>query len=1120
MTITSQQWQDFSLGETAIAPKHFQEWLNSAVDPEIIKLNVRSVEGREAYSCLLYSDKLQRTNTGVLSRGIQRQYEFLYYGSWHCSGVDPLNNWEPMLWGCLKPNRPRFDFEKRKHIKYEHPPKTETRIFLLDVPDHIWQKVSDRYGIPIADEDRQRGFWHWVWKNNVPIVITEGAKKAGALLTAGFAAMALPGIYGGYRTPKDEYGNQIGKPYLIPDLKHFATLGREVSFCFDRDVKQKTIRHVNKAIEKTGFSFSQLGCKVRVISWEQPQKGVDDLIVAHGADAFIQAYQSAPSLESWQAQSFTQLTYSVNVTVNHRYLGEVAIPEEAKLIAIKSPKGSGKTKTLEGIVADAIASGKWVLVVTHRVQLGEAICNRVGVPYISESKDCEFGRLLGFGLCVNSLHPKSHARFDAEKWRGDGIVIFDECEQVLWHALNSSTCQRQRIPILRQLKTLLGNLLAPDSKGRVILSDADLSDLAIDYVRSLSGHHCTPWVLVNGWKPGADDRWRIHNYGGKNPSQLVQALIDHIAAGGRPFVCCSAQKVKSKWGTRTLEALLQKQFPSLRILRIDAETIADPSHPAYGCIGNLDAVLQQYDIVLTSPTLETGVSIDIRGHFTSVWGIFQGVQSEATVRQWLARLRENVARHIWAASYGFGKVGNGSTSVKSLLASQNQVAKANIRLLQESSWDDLELNPHPESLLTWAKMAVRVNLGMNHYRSSILEGLQAEGHEIVEVGENDDGDAIKEEATAVRDDNWLEEAAAISAAADLSDIEAALLEQKIAKTPDERRKERKHQLKKRYGIPVDPDLVLKDDDGWYYKLLLQYYLTEGREFLQQQDSKQLQAQAGSGGGAIWMPDLNRKQLSARVVTLENLGILDLLSPDNEWRGSDEILQTIAGRAKANAWQVKASLNVSISEKDTPIAIAQKLLDKMGLSLEYLRREGPRGSRQRVYGFVDPGDGREEVFAAWLQRDAETANILVSTPSNIDSLSSADTDTELTQPVSTPSNIDSLSSVDMDLGLGVHPPGSKEMFNSADTNIATPTESTPSNTNSLPSVDTTNTESTPLTTRTNLRQRAVEILAMTGTWLKGYFYVGRRGSRHQLADISGFDGIFVDEKDFRFVNRVG
>jgi len=38
----------------------------------------------------------------------------------------------------------------------------------------------------------------------------------------------------------------------------------------------------------------------------------------------------------------------------------------------------------------------------------------------------------------------------------------------------------------------------------------------------------------------------------------------------------------------------------------------------------------------------------------------------------------------------------------------------NIKLLQDLGLDDIELDVQPESLKLWAKMAVRVNMGMVH----------------------------------------------------------------------------------------------------------------------------------------------------------------------------------------------------------------------------------------------------------------------------------------------------------------------------------------------------------------------------------------------------------------------
>ncbi|MFM7713157.1 MAG: DUF3854 domain-containing protein, partial [Microcystis sp.] len=91
-------------------------------------------------------------------------------------------------------------------------------------------------------------FWAWVIENpSIALLITEGAKKAGALLSAGYLPIALPGIFNGFRQEKDSWGNAIGLPYLIPQLEAFCQSGREIVFAFDQDKKPKTIRNVWKA---------------------------------------------------------------------------------------------------------------------------------------------------------------------------------------------------------------------------------------------------------------------------------------------------------------------------------------------------------------------------------------------------------------------------------------------------------------------------------------------------------------------------------------------------------------------------------------------------------------------------------------------------------------------------------------------------------------------------------------------------------------------------------------------------------------------------------------------------------------------------------------------------------
>jgi hypothetical protein len=138
-------------------------------------------------------------------------------------------------------------------------------------------------------------------------------------------------------------------------------------------------------------------------------------------------------------------------------------------------------------------------------------------------------------------------------------------------------------------------------------------------------------------------------------------------------------------------------------------------------------------------------------------------------------------------------------------------------------------------------------------------------------------------------------------------------------------------------------------------------------------------------------------MSAAVAAMENLGILDVLKA-GEVRAADAVMQRMASIALAHQHDIKAALNIGISDKDTPIAIAQKLLGKLGLKLNYLRREGPRGNRQRVYGYTPPGDNRDEVFASWLVRDKEALSVMETAE-----VKTASTNSTSKSLVSTPGN---------------------------------------------------------------------------------------------------------------------
>ena len=1047
------------------------EWLESGVDPDLIALNVQILSGDTPYPYLLYEIKAAsgRVHPDAQWRWARKHYSHIEHGGWWCSGLDPLNNWQPMYWGCFKPYQPRNSFDpngKTKPVKYEHPPKTPTRAFFLQVPDHIWAKVAERHGVPINPEnpeDLEMGstgtgetgdenlpcvpvllrnptnppqFWEWVWLNNIPVIIVEGVKKAACLLTMGYAAIALPGVTMGVRT-KNALGEKCN-PYLIPELQHFATPGREIYIGFDRDSKHSTVLNVNREIDKLGRLFTTAKCSVSVITLPGPEKGIDDFVVARGEDALIALKNAARGFQFWQDRESWLLTYPASLTLNSRYLGELPYPE-AGLACIKSPKGTGKTRSLAHLVSHALNTGeRRVLVITHRIQLGRAICAGLGINYIDETKNSPEGKLFGYGLCVDSLHPHSMARFNPENWSG-AIVLIDECEQVIWHALNSSTCRENRVAILQTLQELIRTVLT--TGGLIVAQDADLSDCAIDYLKALAGIPLEPWIAVNEWKP-KKERDAIF-YATQSPAPLfaqMEQILSREVIGcdlesralccpldrNRPHIMVveDSQKVKGKWSCRNLETQLQKRFPDKRILRIDSESVADPNHPACGCVEKkLNATIQNYDIIIASPTIGTGVSIDIRGYFTAVFGIFKGAIAVNDALQGLARVRdENVPIFVWTAPFGIGKIGNGSASYRALLASQQKVIKTNIRLLQGVDFD-IDAAHDPVHLRTWAKMAARINAGMWHYREAIRYSLKAEGFQVKLCRENQleqllleglaqqiaasavknwkllqqlvrEVDArlneltlrnvgaalVKEEAESIQQENRRVEADAVAGAPDITLSEYLKLKDKRSKTNGELNQERKYQLQETYGVSLTPELKLKDDDGWLPQIRLHYYLTHDPEFVRKRDKNHLAGHQERGQGKVCPQDL--RFLKASVEALKKLGLMEFFDSDREYRGIDPEVIAFAQRVKQYSADVKDFLGINVHPNAHPMEVVQYVLKgKLGFTLRLVRQERSeerdalgRPKRIRVYQFQFPNDGRSAIFAAWQQRDEKAISL--------------------------------------------------------------------------------------------------------------------------------------------------
>lgn len=878
-----------------------------------------------------------------------------------------------------KLSKPLIDRDKGTARKYETPKGAGIQPYLPPIPTEIRQKIAARNGVKIPLEG---SFWDWVEDHpELPIVWTEGGKKSLASLSAGVVCIALYGVNGGYRS-KDEDGEPV-KPYLPPQIARFATPDRRHILAFDQDESAKTKQRVNAAIFQFGRLLTRSKGQVKIALWNgEDGKGIDDLIVNCGANAFHQAIKDAPLFEQWLVRQYSALSYPPALELNQRYLEGFTVPSDAEVVGLKAPKGTGKTEAIKRIVDRASQARKKVLVLVHRVQLVQSICDRVGLRSIyellnsREAKDREQSSAIsvemdhiGYGLCIDSLHPNSQAKFNANDWDGATLVI-DECEQVFKHLFNSSTCKGDRVSILQTLEALVQRIV--NTGGQVILSDADLSDVSIDFVKGLSQCNIKPWIVVNNWKP--QQPWQVTPYDSKEAWLLgIEAAIK---AGDRVLVTVDSQKVKGRYSSYALEAVWSRSFPDKKILRIDSETLELKNHPAFGCIGSgLDEVLKQYDIVVCSPSVETGVSIDLKGHFNSVWGSFSGSIPVDSVSQALARLREPVPRHIYIASRGLHMIGRGETSTEALLKSENQLIKIKLHQLQDAANDgEIDLQFLDAAVQSWAKMAVRDNAGCAKYSESLLAKLSSEGHQIGDCISIDRElrSRISEDMTEARDRNQAERGGAITQALDLTQEEAEALESKRSKEcEDQQLALAKFHLKQKYGVNVDPSLYLKDCEGFYPALQRHFYLTEGRQFLKERDKEKISKLTHEG--KLWMPDANRATIVDQIKFLEFFNIPELLKLP-ELSKQTPLVQSIFERAQQFKNDLKVVFGFTADGRE--IGVIRQFLSEIGLTVEETRKKGERGKQIRHYRIVsnfeankdEPiADGREEIFAVWADR---------------------------------------------------------------------------------------------------------------------------------------------------------
>jgi putative DNA primase/helicase len=215
-------------------------------------------------------------------------------GGWYILPFYGLADRAKINYSRFKPDTAPADWKKLGKVKkYLGAEGQSPRAYCPNIPESVWAVIAARYGVEKTGND----FWEWILDHpEIPVIITEGEKKAYAGLAAGYPVISLPGIDCGYKSSSNNDDGSGRELSLIPDLRALATDGRDIYIAFDRDSNSQTVKRVQKSRQKIARLFAQLGCETLSVKWDEQYKGLDDFIFGVGQEALDSAIENAQDL--------------------------------------------------------------------------------------------------------------------------------------------------------------------------------------------------------------------------------------------------------------------------------------------------------------------------------------------------------------------------------------------------------------------------------------------------------------------------------------------------------------------------------------------------------------------------------------------------------------------------------------------------------------------------------------------------------------------------------------------------------------------------------------------------------------------------------------------------------
>ena len=350
---------------------------------------------------------------------------------------------------------------------------------------------------------------------------------------------------------------------------------------------------------------------------------VSQIAEQHGLDehtTFDMRVELAGRIGKAQAESKASVGFSKGIATRHTLetldrLPDLSMSDYSGIIALRAPLGSGKTQTVGASFVNAIRNIGRVACITHLRSLVAEMARRLKAAHYEIITETQLLSENALAITSASL---CNGKYD--EFFGTCYYLFiDEFSQVR-RFFAEDTCGNNPSASLAAFRRHIA------AAKCVIVADADLSDADIHFLESCRAEgerfrviDAKPPMLAPDAEPDAEPPVPTIDYivGEDSAEYIIGAAEQEILKGGNVWIGCESAARAATFG----EYLKQRAF---KVLTITSEEKSGDEQEAF--LSNPDEVSRQYQAIVHSPVISSGVSIEHKGapHFTAVFWIGGG----------------------------------------------------------------------------------------------------------------------------------------------------------------------------------------------------------------------------------------------------------------------------------------------------------------------------------------------------------------------------------------------------------------------------------------------------------------------------------------------------------------